>query len=270
LTVCVGRPSLTGLRWIFFHYGPYALELPQTLDPLEGTALIVDGYKDARLYRAAPEAPDGEDWPPATRRLLDEVIRRFAGLDLNELLDHVYFHTPPMRDAIRGEPLDMSRARSEPERRAAPPLPSPVLPADAGGRLADWRRRRLENTRPVPADFGRAFLTDPEEESLPLGDGEGRLMITPDAEAEPPCWVHPQRAGQLRTSSVLRLLRPAPDAFSVMGKCPRCASAPVFARPFAAARPPSSVFARLCLIADMALAKSAIPAPRNRRGPALT
>lgn len=182
-----GRPSLTGLRWIFFHYGPYALELPQTLDPLEGTALIVDGYKDARLYRAAPEAPDGEDWPPATRRLLDEVIRRFAGLDLNELLDHVYFHTPPMRDAIRGEPLDMSRARSEPERRAAPPLPSPVLPADAGGRLADWRRRRLENTRPVPADFGRAFLTDPEEESLPLGDGEGRLMITPDAEAEPPC-----------------------------------------------------------------------------------
>ena len=185
--VASGRPSLTGLRWIFFHYGPYALELPQALEPLEGTVLIVEGYKDARLYRAAPQAPDGEDWPPATRRQVDDVIRRFAALDLNELLDHVYFHTPPMRDAIRGEPLDMSRARSEPEPRGAPPLSSPVLPADAGERLADWRQRRGQHTRPVAADVGRAFLTDPEEESLRLGDGRGRLMITPDAEAEPPC-----------------------------------------------------------------------------------
>jgi hypothetical protein len=182
-----GRPSLTGLRWIFFHYGPYALEFPQTLEPLEGTALIVDGYKDARLYRAAPEAPDGDDWPPATRRQVDDVIRRFVGLDLNELLDHVYFHTPPMRDAVRGEPLDMSRARSEPERRAAPPLLPPALPADASERLVAWRQRRREQLRPAAADVGRAFLTDPEAERLQLGDGQGRLMITPEAEAEPPC-----------------------------------------------------------------------------------
>ncbi|HTZ85963.1 MAG TPA: hypothetical protein VMB05_04780 [Solirubrobacteraceae bacterium] len=182
-----GRPLLTGLRWIFFHYGPYALELPRTLEPMEGTALIVDGYKDARLYRAAPDAPDGEDWPPATRRQVDEIIRRFVALDLNELLDYVYFHTSPMRGAIRGQALDMSRARSEPERRAAPPLSPPDLPADASKRLANWRQRRREQTRPVAADAGRAFLTDPQEEWFQLGNDRGRLVISPDAEAEPPC-----------------------------------------------------------------------------------
>ncbi len=180
------QPSLTGLHWIFFHYGPYALELPETLEPLEGGKLIVKGHQDAQLFVAAPEAPDGEDWPMSTRRQVDNVIRRFASMDLYELLDHVYFHTAPMRGAVRGQSLDTGRARSEPEPRPKPPLPPPHLSNEARERLAAMRVRYRERERLVPIDRAdRTFLVDPDDERLSLGQSQrGRIVVSPDAEAD--------------------------------------------------------------------------------------
>jgi hypothetical protein len=177
-----GRPSLTGLEWVFFHYGPYALELPETIEPMRRSErLTAEEHKGSLLYRAAPGAPDGEDWPPATRRQVDEVIRRFAALDLNELLDHVYFHTAPMRDAKRGEQLDMTLARSAPPRRAAPPLAAPGVPEEAEERLRLWREQRARALRPVQASEQRAFFSDPEEEQLALDGTHGQLIVADDA-----------------------------------------------------------------------------------------
>ena len=184
----VAQPSLTGLRWIFFHYGPYALEFPETLEPLEGGKLIVKGYQHSQLFIAAPEAPDGEDWPSSTRRQVDNVIRRFAAMDLNELLDYVYFHTAPMRGAVRGQPLDIGRARTEREPTPKPPLAPPQLSDEARERLAALHARKRE--RVVTVDVTeRTFLVDPGDERLALGELQhGRIVVTPEVETdtEPP------------------------------------------------------------------------------------
>jgi hypothetical protein len=176
-----GRPLLSGLKWVFFHYGPYALELPETLEPLQQEdRLIVNGYKDSTLYRAAPGAPTGEEWPPATRRQVDEVIRRYASLEQNELLDHVYFHTAPMRHAVRGQPLDMTLARSDPPPRPQPPLAAPTLPAGARERLQGWQEQRGRTLVTLPAGQPRSFFTDPAGEAVPLKDAHGQIVVPAD------------------------------------------------------------------------------------------
>jgi hypothetical protein len=176
------RPSLTGLRWVFFHYGPYALELPETLEKMEGSEVIVSQWRDAKLYRAAPGAPTGEDWPSGTRSLVDSVLRRYAELELNELLDFVYFHTAPMRGAIRGEPLDMTQARTNPPQRPQPPLAAPSLPDGARDRLEAWRGRRRSAYAPLSGEEQRPFFSDPADEELPLDSTYGRLVVPQDTE----------------------------------------------------------------------------------------
>lgn len=176
------RPSLTGLRWVFFHYGPYALELPETLEKMEGSEVIVGQWQGAKLYRAAPNAPTGEDWPSGTRSLVDSVLKRYAGMELNELLDFVYFHTAPMRGAVRGEPLDMTQARANPPRRPQPPLGAPSLPEGAQERLEAWRARRRSSYVPLASDEQRHFFSDPAEEDLPLDSTYGRLVVPEDTE----------------------------------------------------------------------------------------
>ena len=106
-----GRKPLTCLEWMFFHYGPYAYELIDTLDAMEAGELTASQWHGSVLYRGAPDAPDAEDWNVATRATVDRVLARFAPLDLNELLDYVYFRTGPMVAAQRGERLDLALAR---------------------------------------------------------------------------------------------------------------------------------------------------------------
>jgi hypothetical protein len=175
-----GRSLLTGLRWVFYHYGPYALELPETLEPMEGREIVVDQWNDAKLYRAAPGAPSAEEWPPGTRRMVDDVIRRYASLELNELLDLVYFHTAPMRGAVRGEPLDMTRARTDPPKRPQPPLAAPSLPENARERLESWKERRRHAYVPLSSDELRPFFSDPVDEETPLDSTHGQIVVSQD------------------------------------------------------------------------------------------
>jgi uncharacterized phage-associated protein len=154
------RDPLTGLHWVFFHYGPYALELPETLNAMEGTEVITQQWKNATLYRAAPDAPDGEDWVSSTRRTVDRVIERFAPMGLNDLLDHVYFHTGPMIDAKRGEPLDLALAQKYSEPRRQAPLPPAAMPQDVEKRLARWRADTQHRLAPVQLEPPGRYFDD--------------------------------------------------------------------------------------------------------------
>lgn len=174
------RDPLTGLPWMFFHYGPYAYPLIDTLDSMEGSELVATKWHDSILYRAAPNAPAGDDWNAGTKVLIDRVVDRFAPLDLNELLDYVYFHTGPMVDAVRGQPLDLTRARDDPRERRRAPLQPPPRPADTEQRLARWRPRNA-SLRSVPLDPPGRFLDHPDDDL----DGEGirgELRISGDIE----------------------------------------------------------------------------------------
>jgi hypothetical protein len=177
------RPLLPGLHWVFFHYGPYALELPETLEQMEGGSEVVVGqWHNSKLYRAAPGAPTGEEWPSGTRSLVDSVLRRYASMELNELLDFVYFRTAPMRGAVRGKPLDMTQARTNPIPRPGAPLTAPTLPDGARNRMEEWRERRRTSYVPLSSEEQRSFLSDPEDEDLRLDSTFGRLVIPQDTE----------------------------------------------------------------------------------------
>jgi hypothetical protein len=149
------RAPLTGLEWTFSHSGPHAVEVAETVQAMTDTDLAMPTWKESRLRRGAPAAPDGEDWPASTKSTVDRVMDAFAALSVDELLDHVYFHTGPMRAAVRGEPLDMDAARSDTPPRRSVPLAAPVPPADAAARIAQWRERR---PAPVVLDPPGAFL----------------------------------------------------------------------------------------------------------------
>lgn len=174
------RDPLTGLDWVFFHYGPYAMELIDTLEAMEGSELSVQPWKDSVLYRGAPDAPDGEDWVPGIRGLVDSVIKRYAPLDLNELLDYVYFRTGPMIDAQRGQQLDLQLARDDPSQRPAVPLRRGPRPEGVEERLARWRARNAQQFSPVVLDPPGAFLDDPDDDLG--GNGVRARMHVPDGQ----------------------------------------------------------------------------------------
>ena len=147
------RP-LASDAWTFFHYGPYAHDLAADIQRLESTGQLVTtvgskGDKNWTLYRGTRNPVDVEGWRDSTRITIDQIVDRWAGEDLNLLLDHVYFHTAPMESARRGEPLDLSLAAGQPRLRPQPLTP-PEVPAELKDRAAEWIKSRRGRYRSVP------------------------------------------------------------------------------------------------------------------------
>jgi hypothetical protein len=169
-----GNP-LTGVEWVFFHYGPYAFELVDTLDAMEGSELNAQSWKSNVLYRGAPGAPDGSEWPAGTKTVVDRVLERFAPLELNDLLDYVYFHTGPMKAARRGERLELERARDDAPQRWSRPLEPPPPPDDLEGRLTRWRSSSRRRLAPLTLDPPGHFLAGADEDEEPQAGGVLRV-----------------------------------------------------------------------------------------------
>jgi hypothetical protein len=89
----------------------------------------------------------------------------------------VYFHTSPMRDAVRGQPLDMNRARTEPPRRPESPLAPPLVSEHARDRLRAWREQRSRTLHPLQSGQAGAFFCDPDRETIGLEGQRGRIVV---------------------------------------------------------------------------------------------
>ncbi|MEK6251649.1 MAG: type II toxin-antitoxin system antitoxin SocA domain-containing protein [Actinomycetota bacterium] len=170
-----GKP-LTGLKWRFLHYGPYAAELGAKLELLEKTeALFSSGFGDAVIYNGARDIPDDEEWPPSVSLTINHVVDRWATEELNLLLDHVYFHTAPMRDAHRGQLLDLSAAAEAGVRpRPAPALQPPETSEQLRAGLDVWRASRAQLAR---APRLPAADLPPAPDLSPGVRGRGRVRI---------------------------------------------------------------------------------------------
>ena len=70
---------------------------------------------------------------------MNRVIEEWGKVELNPLLNHVYFYTEPMRDAKRGDVLDFSTVQP-PKRKTATYKRVPMPPE----RLAEYRARFQE------------------------------------------------------------------------------------------------------------------------------
>ncbi len=164
------RTPLTGVEWVFSHNGPHAEAVVEAVAAITDRELAMPTWKESRLRRGAPAAPDGEEWPASTKATVDRVMDAYAALSVDELLDHVYFHTSPMRGARRGEPLDLERAREDPLPRRTVALSPPPAPDD--DRLARWRERA---PRRLELDPPGAFLAGAGEVA---GEGvRGRMRV---------------------------------------------------------------------------------------------
>ena len=108
----------TPYRWRFYHYGPWALDAQQDIEDLAQSGVIEATTKsrdhevgEMTLYSTAGTSPDIErTFGLRFETRLSDAIRIWARRPLNEFLDYVYFDTPPMRNARRGDYL-----RFEPE-----------------------------------------------------------------------------------------------------------------------------------------------------------
>jgi len=142
------RRTLTGWRWVFHYYGPYAFEYRGLLERLglgdlqETEVSLADGR---RVYRYATTSDRSLDGVVDTGRdadLIDRIIERWALEDLNLLLDHVYFHTEPMRAVSeRGAALAFSTIGPL---RPVPQGPPHSLSSE---KLADHRQRLRDQVR---------------------------------------------------------------------------------------------------------------------------
>lgn len=142
----------TGLRWIFYHYGPYAAEIEKVIERQLGNTIDVEGTRDffgdrMYLYRLREFPPDTllED---GVRRYCDQLCDHWATAELNDLLSYVYFETPPMENAIRGQPLDLSSVRAVEWPPYYSPLRPPELDPSWNERRQHWRER-FEEMLPV-------------------------------------------------------------------------------------------------------------------------
>ena len=112
----VMRTQLTPLEWRFHLYGPYAFELPALMARLgyHMAAEQFDGEEgQGWRHRAEVEVKFPQEIAPIAQTIADRVLKVWGLASTREILDHVYFGTEPMEDAVRGEPLDFSRVRPD-------------------------------------------------------------------------------------------------------------------------------------------------------------
>ena len=107
--------TISGLEWRFYHYGPYAFEIDAALKELEldipQDSVTTETGNRATIFRPIRGLRSKlSEYIPSQSdlRFVDRIIKDWGEVDLNPLLNHVYFFTEPMQHAERGEILDFS------------------------------------------------------------------------------------------------------------------------------------------------------------------
>lgn len=146
----------TSFRWIFYHYGPYAPDVERVIDRQLGNTIDLEETRDffgERMYvYRIREYPPETLLPDRLRRYCDEVCDRWATAELNDLLSYVYFETPPMENAVRGQPLDLTAVRGADWPPYYSALRAPELDPVLTGRRDQWRARFERALPQVPLD----------------------------------------------------------------------------------------------------------------------
>jgi hypothetical protein len=103
------RRTLTGFRWVYYHFGPYAFELPRLMSGI-GYQLDVETFTsnghEGRALEVNHDVPFPSGMGAAAQSIVDRIIKIWASVETKDILDHVYFETEPMIDAQRGDELD--------------------------------------------------------------------------------------------------------------------------------------------------------------------
>lgn len=102
--------TLTGINWVYYHYGPYFFEIA---DILRSATIDLDAKevltKSGRgfTFRSLEEQDISRDVEFATEQSINRTLKKWALEDTQQILDYVY-KTLPIKYGKRGEPLDFS------------------------------------------------------------------------------------------------------------------------------------------------------------------
>lgn len=110
--------TLTGFDWKFYRYGPWAQSYDEALQSAAQQNKIIINAREfdegATFINPVSKLALSQVFPNAVQELTAKrIIETWATRPTVELLDYVYFHTAPMRDAVRNEPLDFSTLARE-------------------------------------------------------------------------------------------------------------------------------------------------------------
>lgn len=160
--------TLTGADWQYYHYGPYDGQLVAAIEQTPGVEFQpkeqIDEGREFIDYEVQERTADYDRLRPDVRAIAQRVYGRWVGGDLQSLLSHVYFETPPMQAARRGEYLDFAtvpQARDE-------TIPAPVPDYDAG--IPEERRQVLIEMLRARRSGARGLQTRPSSEGYLLAD----------------------------------------------------------------------------------------------------
>ncbi len=124
-----GGQTFTGAPWRFYHYGPWAAEVYDLIEPAASSVgaerkVIPSQYdRDTVRWRLPDDEADdlcdrlSDELPSEVTAAIRDAVQHF-GTATPELLNHVYL-TSPMLKAAPGEDLDFTPS-SPPEKVAAP------------------------------------------------------------------------------------------------------------------------------------------------------
>jgi hypothetical protein len=141
------QSTLTGFDWIFYRYGPWADKYDAVLSELEsaGSISLRSGSRsdlDTVFLDATEKVALGQ----AFKSFVDElaarrIIEAWADRPTGELLEYVYFHTAPMRNADRGKPLDFGPVLQEDVAPVYKGVESKIEPAILKQKRKEFRER---------------------------------------------------------------------------------------------------------------------------------
>lgn len=113
------RRLFTEFSWKFFHLGPWTREFDPVVNELvaQGVLLLVESAKqeyDTKFVRTESRFDFSKIFPSFKEEApLRTVLNTWAERPTGEILDYVYFHTEPMEQGIRNEPLNFSLISDE-------------------------------------------------------------------------------------------------------------------------------------------------------------
>ncbi|HEX4056572.1 MAG TPA: type II toxin-antitoxin system antitoxin SocA domain-containing protein [Tepidisphaeraceae bacterium] len=173
------QKRLTSEQWIYYFYGPWSPTLDDLLKKEFNITpeLLSDGrqinsitYDENEFYKLPDRFGDY-----SIQGIFERIIEEWLTRPLNELLDFVYFHTAPMRDAQRRQALDFSTIVS---------AKSEYNPINVY-KLADKQRSRKEHLKTALANWlSQPLLTNSIR--LPMDSAMIEAMkAMNDAEATP-------------------------------------------------------------------------------------
>ena len=188
------RRKATPYLWRFYHYGPWTLEVQQDIDAcvafelLDTTPYVREQEGDEIVLYRARVASSGLPAPysASLEAALRHEVARWHREPLNLFLNYVYFDTPPMREAKRGDYLRFDSETFGPLDVTAQTTPPRKLYTT---RLARAAFERLRNERPSDSvRIPRDAITDEDYERAvsaldhqdEVGDLRGDVLIEPD------------------------------------------------------------------------------------------